>query len=106
MVSYLEHFLPTISVHLGIKKEWWYIYCPDHLDKINAQLSILIVKHKLRHLDYLLEDLDPGNICMSTGLFTILVGIFIIMCYVHDCQDDGKYICSMDALFGLPRKKA
>ena len=43
---------------------------------------------------------------MSTGLFTILVGIFIIMCYVHDCQDDGKYICSMDALFGLPRKKA
>ena len=34
-----------------------------------------------------------------------MVGIFIITCYVHDCQDDGKYISSIDALFGLPQKK-
>jgi hypothetical protein len=47
-----------------------------------------LLKHHLRHLNYLCEGLDEGNVCPACP------------------QNGGKVVYALDALFGLPRKKS
>ena len=62
------------------------------------------MKHNLRHLHYINNSLDSGNICPACPK----VYIFIIYHCLKSVQlqSGGKIVYAMDGLFGLPRKKA
>ena len=66
------------------------------------------MKHELRHPTFLCPDLDKGNICPACPkevyyTFYLLINHNNYALYI---QGRGKMIVSMDAIFGLPRKKA
>lgn len=46
------------------------------------------LRHELRHMSFINSELDTGNVCPACP------------------KDGGKVVYSMDALFGLPRKKS
>ena len=75
------------------------------------------MKSELSHLKFLCSEFDVGNVCPACPkvLYCIIIlkllqcslifdgSLFIINIFL---QETGTVILSMDALFGLPRKKS
>lgn len=74
----------------------------------NTVLLCRFLKHNLRHLSYINENLDHGNVCPACPQVVLQshwLPDHICMDFLY-IQNGGKIIYAMDALFGLPRKKS
>lgn len=64
------------------------------------------MKVELRHLTSVCSELDKGNVCPAcpkVQLYIVLKSYLYWSCNAQEC---GTLVLQMDALFGLPRKKA
>ena len=64
------------------------------------------MKHELRHPSFLCPELDKGNVCPACPKEVSLIGILRNIITYGYFQGIGSVIVSMDAIFGLPRKKS
>lgn len=72
-------------------------------------LDIRFMKSELRNLNFLCSDLDVGNVCPACPkvfCHQIIVSLVLFFLFFFLYKERGTVILSMDALFGLPRKRS
>lgn len=72
------------------------------------KLLCRFMKHEVRNLNFICEGLDNGNICPACPKVSKLNTLCILgsQLFYYTWQNSGSLFISMDALFGLPRKKS